>query len=205
MPAMTLRSDADSGFVVTKVAIALTSTVRATFLSIDGQTRSQLLNCRPTTNRLRPDHSAINAGDRRPSRERHRHREFFTQNVYDFCYASFPFSTQSPHIRSADKHCVCTQRQGLKHIRASADSSVHKNRHPTGNFLRNQWQGSIVAGIVSRLRAPWFETIIPDIPALIASSASSGLRIPLARIGSWVNERIHSIVFHVSVGSKIGV
>jgi hypothetical protein len=28
--------------------------------------------CRPSTNRLRPDHSAINAGDSRPSRERHK-------------------------------------------------------------------------------------------------------------------------------------
>src|SRR6185436_6433065 len=61
----------------------------------------------------------------------------------------------------------------------------------------------IVAGTVSRLRAPWFETTMPPAPWRTASAASSGERMPLRTTGIFANERIHSMPLQVSFGSKI--
>jgi len=41
----------------------------------------------------------------------------------------------------------------------------------------------MVAGTVSRLRPPWFETMMPDAPDLTAFSTWSGSNIPLSRMG----------------------
>ena len=44
---------------------------------------------------------------------------------------------------------------------------------------------------MSRLRPPWFETMIPSTPARIANSASAGLRMPLSE-SYFAAERNHS-------------
>ncbi len=53
-----------------------------------------------------------------------------------------------------------------------------------------------VAATVSNWRAPWLETIIPATPYETASSASSGIRIPLTMIGNFVilNRQISHII-----------
>src|SRR5689334_7656394 len=56
----------------------------------------------------------------------------------------------------------------------------------------------MVAGTVSRLRAPWFDTIIPDTPALTACSASLGFKIPFSKMGIFVIDFIHSMSFQVT-------
>ena len=60
---------------------------------------------------------------------------------------------------------------------------------------------SIVAGVVSRLRPPWLETITPASPSAAARRASSGARIPLISTGVFANERIQATVSHVTVES----
>jgi len=59
----------------------------------------------------------------------------------------------------------------------------------------------MVAGTVSRLRPPWFETMMPDAPDLTAFSTWSGSNIPLSRMGPLEKERCHSTSFQVQLSA----
>jgi len=73
-------------------------------------------------------------------------------------------------------------------------------RPPT--FSTTSGKASMVAGTVSRLRAPWFDTMIPETPAFTAVAASSGLRMPLSSTGRRAKERSQSISFQLRDGSR---
>lgn len=60
----------------------------------------------------------------------------------------------------------------------------------------------MVAGTVSRFRAPWFETMMPAAPASSPRAASSAFRTPFKRTGTFAKDRSHSTSFQVSDGSR---
>jgi hypothetical protein len=65
---------------------------------------------------------------------------------------------------------------------------------------------SSVAIAPSTWRPPWLETTMPSTPAASARRASSGCRMPLSRIGSFVRSRRNGRSSHDSEGrEKISV
>jgi hypothetical protein len=113
-----------------------------------------------------------------------------------------------PHqFRLPPKRTGTVARSG-PHSRREAELSAHRcrvecRRQPTkgtrpATCCVMSGKASMGGIMVSRLRPPWFETMMPSTPARMANSASDGCSMPLSNSLPFTTERNHSTSRHIA-------